>query len=67
MKQRAIACSGSIGGVLFAAGYALAVVALARALIRRSAEDLAHDSALSVTTIRRAELMPNATALIRGQ
>ena len=36
----------------------------ARALIRWSAEDLARHSPVSVTTIRRAELMPSATALI---
>ena len=37
----------------------------ARALIRWSAEDLARHSAVSVTTIRRAELMPSTTALTR--
>jgi transcriptional regulator with XRE-family HTH domain len=37
----------------------------ARALIRWSAEDLARHSTVSVTTIRRAELMPSATALTR--
>jgi hypothetical protein len=36
------------------------------ALIRWSAEDLARHSAVSVTTIRRAELMPSATALTRA-
>ena len=35
----------------------------ARALIRWSAEDLARHCAVSVTTIRRAELMPSATAV----
>jgi hypothetical protein len=35
----------------------------ARALIRRSAEDLARHSTVSVTTIRRAELRPSATVL----
>ena len=34
-----------------------------RALIRWSAEDLARESALSVTTIRRAELTDNATSM----
>ena len=34
--------------------------------IRWSAEDLARHSAVSVTTIRRAELMPSATALTRA-
>jgi len=37
----------------------------ARALIRWSAEDLANHCAVSVTTIRRAELMPSTTALTR--
>jgi hypothetical protein len=35
-------------------------------LIRWSAEDLARHTTLSVTTIRRAELMPSATALTRA-
>jgi hypothetical protein len=35
-------------------------------LIRSSAEDLARHSAVSVTTVRRAELMPSATALTRA-
>ena len=43
-----------------------AQIRAARALIRWSAEDLARHTALSVTTIRRAELMPNATALTRA-
>ena len=34
-----------------------------RALIRWSAEDLARESALGVTTIRRAELTDNATSM----
>jgi hypothetical protein len=34
-------------------------------LIRWSAEDLANHCPVSVTTIRRAELMPSATALTR--
>jgi transcriptional regulator with XRE-family HTH domain len=38
----------------------------ARALIRWSAEELASHCAVSVTTIRRAELMPSATALTRA-
>jgi hypothetical protein len=43
-----------------------AQIRAARALIRWSAEDLARQSAVSVTTIRRAELMPSATALTRA-
>jgi hypothetical protein len=43
-----------------------AQIRAARALIRWSAEDLAHQSAVSVTTIRRAELMPSTTALTRA-
>jgi hypothetical protein len=42
-----------------------AQIRAARALIRWSAEDLANHCAVSVTTIRRAELMPSATALTR--
>ena len=42
-----------------------AQIRAARALIRWSAEDLARHSPVSVTTIRRAELMPSATALTR--
>jgi hypothetical protein len=37
-----------------------------RALIRWSAEDLARHSAVSVTTVRRAELTPSTTALTRA-
>jgi transcriptional regulator with XRE-family HTH domain len=40
-----------------------AQIRAARALIRWSAEDLARETALSVTTIRRAELMVSATVL----
>jgi hypothetical protein len=40
-----------------------AQIRAARALIRWSAEDLARESALGVTTIRRAELRPSATQL----
>jgi hypothetical protein len=43
-----------------------AQIRAARALIRWSAEDLARHSAVSVTTIRLAELMPTATALTRA-
>ena len=43
-----------------------AQIRAARALIRWSAEDLARHTALSVTTIRRAELMPSTTALTRA-
>jgi hypothetical protein len=43
-----------------------AQIRVARALIRWSAEDLARHSAVSVTTIRRAELMPSTTALTRA-
>jgi hypothetical protein len=43
-----------------------AQIRAARALIRWSAEDLANHCAVSVTTIRRAELMPSATALTRA-
>jgi hypothetical protein len=43
-----------------------AQIRAARALIRWSAEDLARHTALSVTTIRRAELMASATALTRA-
>jgi transcriptional regulator with XRE-family HTH domain len=43
-----------------------AQIRAARALIRWSAEDLASHSALSVTTIRRAELKASATALTRA-
>ncbi len=42
-----------------------AQIRAARALIRWSAEELANHSAVSVTTVRRAELMPSATALTR--
>ena len=42
-----------------------AQIRAARALIRWSAEDLANHCAVSVTTIRRAELMASATALTR--
>ena len=42
-----------------------AQIRAARALIRWSAQDLARHSTVSVTTIRRAELMPSATALTR--
>jgi transcriptional regulator with XRE-family HTH domain len=40
-----------------------AQIRAARALIRWSAEDLATETALSVTTIRRAELTDSATSL----
>jgi hypothetical protein len=43
-----------------------AQIRAARALIRWSADDLARHSTVSVTTIRRAELMPSATALTRA-
>jgi hypothetical protein len=43
-----------------------AQIRAARALIRWSAEDLANHCPVSVTTIRRAELMPSATALTRA-
>jgi len=43
-----------------------AQIRAARALIRWSAEDLARHTALSATTIRRAELRPSATALTRA-
>jgi hypothetical protein len=43
-----------------------AQIRAARALIRWSAEDLARHTALSVTTIRRAELMSSTTALTRA-
>jgi hypothetical protein len=42
-----------------------AQIRAARALIRWSAEELAKHSAVGVTTIRRAELMPSTTALTR--
>lgn len=42
-----------------------AQIRAARALIRWSAEKLAEHSAVSVTTVRRAELMPSTTALTR--
>jgi hypothetical protein len=42
-----------------------AQIRAARALIRWSAEDLARHCSVSVTSIRRAELMPSATALTR--
>ena len=42
-----------------------AQIRAARALIRWSAEDLANHCPVSVTTIRRAELMASATALTR--
>jgi transcriptional regulator with XRE-family HTH domain len=38
----------------------------ARALLRWSAQDLARHSTVSVSTIRRAELMPSATVLTRA-
>jgi proteasome assembly chaperone (PAC2) family protein len=40
-----------------------AQIRAARALVRWSAEDLARSSAVGLTTIRRAELTENATAL----
>jgi transcriptional regulator with XRE-family HTH domain len=40
-----------------------AQIRAARALIRWSAEDLANETALSVTTIRRAELRDSETSL----
>ena len=40
-----------------------AQIRAARALVRWSAEDLARESALGVTTIRRAELMESATSM----
>ena len=40
-----------------------AQIRAARALIRWSAEDLSRATALSVTTIRRAELTENATSM----
>ena len=43
-----------------------AQIRAARALIRWSAEDLARHTALSATTIRRAELKPSTTALTRA-
>ena len=43
-----------------------AQIRAARALIRWSAADLARHSAVGVTTIRRAELMPSVTALTRA-
>jgi hypothetical protein len=43
-----------------------AQIRAARALIRWSAEDLARESAISVTTIRRAELTASETALTRA-
>jgi hypothetical protein len=43
-----------------------AQIRAARALIRWSAEDLARHCAVSVTTIRRAELMLSATSLTRA-
>jgi hypothetical protein len=42
-----------------------AQIRAARALIRWSAEDLARQSTVSVTSIRRAELRPSATVLTR--
>ena len=42
-----------------------AQIRAARALIRWTAEDLAQNSTVSVTTIRRAELTPSATVLTR--
>ena len=43
-----------------------AQIRAARALIRWTAEDLARLSVVSVTTVRRAELMPSKTALTRA-
>jgi transcriptional regulator with XRE-family HTH domain len=43
-----------------------AQIRAARALIRWSAQELADHCEVSVTTIRRAELMPSATALTRA-
>jgi transcriptional regulator with XRE-family HTH domain len=43
-----------------------AQIRAARALIRWTAEDLAENSTVSVTTIRRAELTQNETALTRA-
>jgi hypothetical protein len=40
-----------------------AQIRAARALIRWSAEELARASAVGVTTIRRAELMPSTTTM----
>ena len=43
-----------------------AQIRAARALIRWTAEDLARHSVVSVTTVRRSELMPSKTALTRA-
>jgi DNA-binding transcriptional regulator YiaG len=43
-----------------------AQIRAARALIRWSAEELARHSAVSVTTVRRAELRASATVLTRA-
>ena len=43
-----------------------AQIRAARALIRWSAQELANQSAVGVTTIRRAELTVSATALTRA-
>ena len=43
-----------------------AQIRAARALIRWSAQELANQSAVGVTTIRRAELTASATALTRA-
>jgi transcriptional regulator with XRE-family HTH domain len=43
-----------------------AQIRAARALIRWTAEELARHSVVSVTTVRRAELMPSKTALTRA-
>jgi hypothetical protein len=43
-----------------------AQIRAARALIRWSAEDLATEAALGVTTVRRAELMVSKTSLTRA-
>jgi transcriptional regulator with XRE-family HTH domain len=43
-----------------------AQIRAARALIRWTAEDLARHSVVSVTTVRRAELMASKTALTRA-
>lgn len=46
-----------------AVGLTSAQIRAARALIRWTAEDLARETAVSVTTIRRAELTESETAL----
>jgi hypothetical protein len=55
----------SLAGVKTPPSLTSAQIRAARALIRWTAEDLAENSTVSVTTVRRAELTETQTALTR--